>query len=149
MRAQGAPAVGVMGLSLGGYQTALLAGLDADLACAIAGIPLTDIARAVWRHGPLLHTTHAEHHGIVRDALRRGAARGVAARARAPGALERRWIFARVADQLVPPDQVRDLWQHWGRRKIAWYQGAHLTFRLHPNVAKLVLTALVDSGLST
>ena len=27
---------------------------------------------------------------------------------------ERRYIFGAVADRLVPPDQVRDLWEHWG-----------------------------------
>ena len=57
----------MLGLSLGGYQTSLLACLDDELACAIPGIPLTDIARAVWRHGPSLHLTHAEHHGVVHD----------------------------------------------------------------------------------
>jgi hypothetical protein len=62
---------------------------------------------------------------------------------------ERRWIFGGVADRLVPSDQVRDLWEHWDKPRIAWYPGSHLTFRLHPSVPKLVLTALVDSGLST
>jgi hypothetical protein len=61
---------------------------------------------------------------------------------------DRRWIFGGVADRLVPADQVRDLWLHWDKPRIAWYPGGHLTFRLHPNVPRLVLTALVDSGLS-
>jgi hypothetical protein len=28
--------------------------------------------------------------------------------------LERRSVFAAVADRLVPADQPRDLWRHWG-----------------------------------
>src|SRR5262245_43282061 len=42
---QQAPAVGALGFSLGGYNTALLASLDEGLACAVAGIPVTDFAR--------------------------------------------------------------------------------------------------------
>jgi hypothetical protein len=61
---------------------------------------------------------------------------------------DRRWIFGGVADRLVTADQVRDLWRHWEKPKIAWYPGGHLTFRFHPAVPKLVLTALVESGLS-
>jgi pimeloyl-ACP methyl ester carboxylesterase len=44
LRARGATSVGVMGMSLGGYSTALLATLDADLAFAVPLIPLISIA---------------------------------------------------------------------------------------------------------
>ena len=142
VRAQGAHALGAVGLSLGGYQAALLASLDGDLACAIAGIPLTDIARAVWRHGPPLHMLHAEHEGIVRDHVSEvlRVVSPLALEPRVP--LERRFIFGGVADQLVTPDQVRDLWEHWQRPRIAWYQGSHLTFRAHAAVRELMREAL-------
>jgi hypothetical protein len=55
---------------------------------------------------------------------------------------ERRFIFGGVADQLVTPDQVRDLWLHWERPRIEWYQGAHITFRSHPRVRRMVNEAL-------
>jgi len=41
----GVEKVGVFGLSLGGYNTALLASLDSGLACAIPGIPAVDFSR--------------------------------------------------------------------------------------------------------
>jgi dienelactone hydrolase len=44
LRARGATSVGVMGMSLGGYSTALLATLDADLAFAVPLIPLASVA---------------------------------------------------------------------------------------------------------
>jgi dienelactone hydrolase len=147
IRAQGAPGVGVMGLSLGGYQTSLLACLDDELACAIPGIPLTDIARAVWRHGPSLHLTHAEHHGVVHDEF------AEILRVVSPLVLEpkvpheHRAIFGGIGDQLVPPDQVRDLWEHWDRPRIEWYQGAHLTFRAHRGVRRLIPETLAGAGL--
>jgi hypothetical protein len=146
---QGATRIGVMGFSLGGYNTALLASLDEGLACAIAGIPVTDFVRTYYRHLPPLQLSSAERFGLLasdlRDLLR--VISPLALEPRIPR--ERRWIFGGVADRLVPADQVRDLWRHWDEPRIAWYPGSHLTFRLHPNVARLVLTALVDSGLST
>jgi dienelactone hydrolase len=56
-RAEGAPLVGVHGLSLGGYTTALLASLQEGLSCVIAGIPVADLARTFWRHGPRFSST--------------------------------------------------------------------------------------------
>src|SRR5665811_415742 len=41
-RAQGAPSVGLYGVSLGGYTAALVAGIEPDLDCVIAGIPVVD-----------------------------------------------------------------------------------------------------------
>jgi hypothetical protein len=57
-------------------------------------------------------------------------------------------LFAGVADRLVPPDQVRDLWRHWGRPPIVWYQGAHVTFMLDPRVRRLVDATLRDALLA-
>jgi len=146
---QAATAIGVMGFSLGGYTTALLASLDDGLACAIAGIPVTDFARTYYRHLPPLHVNRAEQYGLAEpelcDVLR--VISPLALEPRIPR--ERRWIFAGIADRLVPADQIHDLWRHWDQPRIAWYPGSHMTFRLHPGVPKLVLTALVDSGLSS
>lgn len=148
VRAQEAPAVGALGYSLGGYQAALLACFDEALACVVAGIPLTDIARAVWRHAPVLHLLHAEREGIVRDHV------AEILRVVSPLVLEpkvpheRRYLFGGVGDQLVPPDQVRDLWEHWERPRIEWYQGGHITFRAHAPVRALLREALLQSGLA-
>src|SRR5262249_60239683 len=51
-RSEGAERIGVYGLSLGGYPASLLACLDGELACAIAGIPAADFARLVERLAP-------------------------------------------------------------------------------------------------
>jgi hypothetical protein len=146
--AQAAPAVGVVGLSLGGYNASLLASLDADLACAIAGIPLTDFTRAIFRHGPALHLQDAALRGVEEGAVRRlsSVISPLDLAPRVPR--ERRYIFGATADRLVPPDQVRDLWEHWERPEIAWYPGGHLTFRAHASVRRLVRRALGESGLA-
>ena len=147
IRAQGGTKIGVHGLSLGGFHTALLACLDDGLACAIPGIPLADVTRVVWRHGPPLRIRHFERNGVVHEAV------SEVLRVVSPLALEprvpkeRRYLYAAVADRLVPADQVYDLWRHWDEPEIVWYQGGHVTFRFHPEVRRLVDRALVDSGL--
>jgi dienelactone hydrolase len=147
VRAQGAPAVGVHGLSLGGYNTALLASLEEGLACAIPGIPASDWTRIVWRHGPSLNIRHAERGGLVHDEVQE-LHRVVSPLVLEPKVpFEGRWIFGAVADRLVPGDQVRDLWRHWGRPRITWYQGGHVTFRAHREVGAMVEEALRAAGL--
>jgi hypothetical protein len=149
LRSQAAPAVGVHGVSLGGYQTALLACLDDELACAIPGIPLTDISRALWRHAPSLLIRHGEHVGMQRDEV------SEVMSVISPLSLEplvpheRRYIFGGVADRLVPADQVRDLWDHWQRPRVVWYQGAHVTFGRDPEVRRLLRDALAESQLAS
>ncbi len=146
IRAQGGNRIGVHGLSLGGYNCALLASLE-ELCCAIPGIPLADTVRALWRHGPSLQIRYAERTGLVHDAV------AEVASVVSPLALEPkvakpgRFIFGAVADRLVPPDHVRDLWRHWDRPRIVWYQGGHVTFRFHREVGDLLDEALRETGL--
>jgi hypothetical protein len=148
VRAQGEGPVGVYGLSLGGYATALLACLDEQLACAIPGIPATDFTRLFFRHSPSLQLREGEFHGLV-EAHMQEVLRVVSPLALEPRVpRERRYLFAAVSDRLVPADQVRDLWRHWDRPRIEWYQGGHLTFSAHRAVRRLIADALRESGLA-
>ena len=47
IREQGAPALGVYGLSLGAYTAAMVASLEEDLDCVAAGIPTVDFVDLV------------------------------------------------------------------------------------------------------
>lgn len=147
VRAQAGGPVGAYGLSLGGYNASLLASLDGDLACVIAGIPAMDFARLTWRHGPPPQLRYAEHHGLVHDEVAEilQVVSPLTLTPKVPK--ERRYIFAAVADRLVPPDQPRDLWEHWDRPRIEWYQGAHISFRVHPQIELLRLHALQEAGV--
>jgi hypothetical protein len=147
LRGTGAPRIGVYGLSLGGYTAALLASLDRDLACAIAGIPGADFARVERRFATPMLLREAEAIGLDWDDIE-SVLRPISPLALAPRvARERRYLFAGIADRLVPPDQVRDLWEHWERPRIVWYAGAHLSFAREPEVRALVDGALRESGL--
>ena len=49
LRAEGVPSIGVYGMSLGGYTTALFSSLEDGLACAIPMIPVSSLAQLTWR----------------------------------------------------------------------------------------------------
>jgi dienelactone hydrolase len=148
VRAQSESQIGVFGLSLGGYNAALLSTLEDDLACAIAGIPLVDIPDAMIRHGLLSAIGYQEPESLDTDHMAETmrVVSPLALKPRLP--VERRFVFAAVADRLVPPEHAARLWEHWDRPRVEWYQGAHMTFRAHPRVRLLVEEGLRAAGLA-
>ncbi len=148
IRSQGESKIGVFGLSLGGYNAALLSSLDDGLACAVAGIPLVDIPATMIRHGLLSAMRDRENDDLDVDHMAEimRVVSPLALQPRLP--VERRFLFAAVADRLVPPEQANRLWKHWGRPRIEWYQGAHMTFRAHPSVQMLVEEALRAAAMA-
>lgn len=147
VRARSDAPIGVYGLSLGGYNTALLASLDAGLACAIAGIPASDFAHAFFHHGGPWQERAAAVAGLTRASLTEllSVVSPLVLRPQVPH--EHRAIFGGIADRIVPAEQVRELWRHWERPRIEWYAGAHLTLGLHPGVRRLCEETLRGAGL--
>jgi dienelactone hydrolase len=147
IRAEGAAGIGVFGVSLGGYNTALLASLERGLSCAVAGIPASCFPSLLEIHTPRLLLRLGEKLGLPWDDMRR-IMRVISPLAmRAKVAVDRRFLFAGLADRLVPPEHVRRLWEHWERPRIAWYHGSHLSFHWEPEVRMLMLDAFTQTGL--
>ncbi|HTO05636.1 MAG TPA: alpha/beta hydrolase family protein [Myxococcota bacterium] len=148
VRAQGATQIGVYGLSLGGYTAALLACLDGGLDSVIAGIPAADFIRLVQRLAPHRLLREIDRLGfdweILSDVL--SVVSPLVLTPLVPR--ERLSIFGATADHLVPADQVRDLWRHWGEPRIAWYAGSHVSFPREPQVRFLIDDALRIGGLT-
>lgn len=147
LRCRGATQVGVYGVSLGGWTAALLAGLERDLACVITGIPATCGVRIARSNLPGFVLTLAERLGIDWNALERLCA------VTSPLAMQpavphgRRFLFAGTVDRLVPAAGVHALWEHWGRPRLAWYQGGHVSFLGEPAVRALLDEAFTSTGL--
>jgi dienelactone hydrolase len=141
IRLQDSTGIGVYGLSLGGYTVALLATLEANLDCVIVGIAPSDF----------VELGHAHSHPLIAALSRYGAppkneARSVfrvisplAAPPRVPW--PNRYIFGGLADRMVPRRQVRALWEHWKRPRLAWYNGSHLSFAGEREVRALLREA--------
>jgi hypothetical protein len=147
LRAGGAPAVGVHGVSLGGHTVGLLAALEPGLDCVIAGIPAVDFARMVRALAPGWLLRAASRHGLGLDRVER-LLRVVSPLAMAPRVpREARFVYAGTADRLATPDHARDLWEHWERPRIAWFEGSHVSFFLEAEVRELVRSALAETGM--
>ena len=142
VRSEAAESVGVYGISLGGYAAALLAGLDENLACVIAGLPCVDFLRGEGRLSLGEARREMERHDVewsqVRELMR--VISPLAVEPLVP--TERCFVYAGTVDRLVTADQPRDLWQHWGEPQIAWYHGSHLSFWREPGVRRIVDRAL-------
>lgn len=139
--------VGALGYSLGGYNAALLACLEDDLECVIAGIPLADIPAALWRHMPLQQRRYLQSIDLDQRRLQAAlqAVSPLSLKPRVPRT--RLSILAATADQIVPPTQAVRLREHWGVPEIAWYPGSHMSVRREPRARQALKRALVESGL--
>ena len=147
LRAEGAPAVGVHGVSLGGYTAALLASLERNLDCVIAGIPAACFVRLIRTHAPRPAVRMLELFGVDFETLEL-LLRPVAPLAIAPRVPRARlFLYAGTADRLATADHARDLWLHWRRPRIAWYEGSHVSFLFEAKVEQLIEHALATSGL--
>jgi len=140
-----APRVGVYGVSLGGYNAALLATAEAELEFVVGGVPLADPAAVLWRHLPRLHERFYAQHGLT-EARYRSILNVVSPLARPVlVAKERLHLFAAAADRIVPPDQPLLLSRHWGV-PVRWYQGSHLSIRYERATREALQAAIKGAG---
>jgi dienelactone hydrolase len=123
---RGAP-VGALGLSLGGYLTALLAALDRELAFAIPMAPPVCLGDMAWRFFQRSSRRDAATAPpFDRDDLR-ALFRVHSPLAQAPAiAKERLLIVAGRGDRIVPPEHPQSLYLHWDAPDIHWFNGGHL-----------------------
>ena len=147
LRARGASGVGAMGMSLGGYTTALwasVAGARQHGVCdhrtagaageidvggidfAVAMIPAVSMADLMWRHGESSPARRrAEKAGITGE-LMRDVFAVHAPLTRAPRvAPNARFVIAGRGDRITPPDQAASLAAHWAIEPL-WFEGGHL-----------------------
>jgi pimeloyl-ACP methyl ester carboxylesterase len=125
---RGAPSVGVTGISLGGYTTALLASLEPRLAFAIPNVPIVSLPDVMLEWNPvglLLKTAMLAARVPLQEVRHRMAVHSpLSFRPVIPK--ERLMIVGGVGDRLAPPKHARLLWEHWDRPTIHWFPGNHL-----------------------
>ncbi len=138
-------AIGLNGMSLGGYIAALVASLEDGLTCAILGVPVADLAEILARHSGLKSDDPRRETIMKAKPLGRMVS-PLSLTPRVP--MRGRFIYGGVADRVVHPrDQVIRLWEHWGEPEIVWYPGGHAGFFRSRPVQDFVDNALVQSGL--
>ena len=142
---QGSDRIGIHGVSLGGFTTALVSSLEQGLRCAIAGMPAADGAWLVWWHASATARRECLAAGIDEERLQQvfRVISPLAMDPQVPGA--RRYIYAGLADRFVPPVVVERLWEHWGQPSIYWYPGSHLSVLLHDGPIRYLRQAAESS----
>ncbi len=122
LRARGAPSVGVMGMSLGGYTTSLLATVERGLAFAAPMIPLASLADFARDQGRLGEGPESDQ----QHAALEGAYRVVSPLAR-PSlvAPERVLIVAAESDRITPVSHAERLAAHF-KARVVRFEGGHL-----------------------
>ena len=149
IRAQGGKKIGVYGLSLGGYNAALLACLDDEPRLRDPGHPAADLDALVWRHGP--RSASATPSIAASNATRvERVLRVVSPLALAPLRAERAALDLRGGRRPARPGGPRPapLVAHWDEPRTLWYEGAHLSFGAHGEVARHLAEALRGAGLA-
>lgn len=123
LTARGSPAVGVMGMSLGGYTTALALTADPELAFGVPFIPLASIADFARDGGRLvgLPSQQREQHAALERAMA-----PVSPVHRAPLVdPEAILVVAGRADRITPPSHARRLAEHF-EAPLHVFDGGHL-----------------------
>lgn len=124
----GVEQIGLTGLSLGGYMTALLAAVEPRLRFAIPNAAVTDMRS-------LIHSWFPAHQVIgavsrVRRIPRADIEAALAVHSPLTYApvvpKERMMIIGALGDRLAPPQQSEQLWRHWDRPRIHWALGNHV-----------------------
>ena len=143
---QGAKRIGLIGYSFGALVASLVAELEADLACVVAGIPLVDLPEMFRLHSGPHVAGLAQTHGVL------GPQADDVHRVVSPLAmpcvvpLQRRYIFAGLGDRMSTFDQALRLWNHWDRPTMTAYQGGHVGF-FWSLAARRIVDEAVDAWL--
>ncbi|ORA10136.1 alpha/beta hydrolase family protein [Mycobacterium asiaticum] len=140
-------AIGLNGMSLGGYIAALVASLESGLTCAILGVPAANLVDLLGRHSGLRRGDPRRETVALAEPIGRMLS-PLSLRPQVP--MRGRFVYAGIADQVVHPrEQVSRLWEHWGRPRIIWYRGGHAGFIRSRPVQRFIRDSLVQSGLVT
>ncbi|MGB3633554.1 MAG: alpha/beta fold hydrolase [Rubrobacteraceae bacterium] len=144
---QSAPAVGVLGHSLGGYTAALLAGLSDDIDGVVSANPSVDPSHMFWRDGLSAATRYLKTNGTTQKKSDKllSVVSPMSFEPRVPK--EGRAIIASVADRIIPPSEPHSLWQHWDRPRVLWHQGTHFGLLRTGEGREAVKETLRDAGV--
>jgi hypothetical protein len=128
LESRGVDNIGVTGISLGGYTSALLATVEDRLKFSIPNVPVASIVDLVLglfpANLPVKAVLKATETAV--SEIRHMLAVHTPLTYRPILPKERRMIIAGAGDRLAPPKHARLLWEHWDRPDIHWFPGNHM-----------------------
>jgi pimeloyl-ACP methyl ester carboxylesterase len=150
LQGTGVEHVGITGLSLGGYLTALMAGLEPRLHFAIPNCPVVEMPSLMDSWFPAGHIVRAGLRLARIDPRVHHEAMTIHSPLRYRPVLprDRLMIISGLADRLAPPEQSARLWEHWGRPHIEWFPGSHMVHLRRAAYLRQIGRFLRDTGFS-
>jgi len=147
IRARGGEQIGLYGISMGGYISSLVAGMEDDLEAVVTSIPMVDFPTAAQDNMPWIMRRYDDEFEMDWEIVRAisHVVSPLTFHPRLPK--NRRFIFAGIADRVVRPDQPRALWRHWGEPEIEWFSGGHVLGVFEKSLEPFLEGALRRSGL--
>ena len=142
--------IGITGLSLGGYVSALMAAVEPRLHVAIPNSAVTDMSRLLdgWFPAGQLLKLALHKTGVPEEAFR--ASMNLHSPLNYPPLLsrDRLLIIGGLGDRLAPPEQSARLYEHWGHPQIEWFPGSHIVHVGRANYLRAVGRFLKATGFS-
>ncbi|MEA2347505.1 MAG: hypothetical protein QOG62_1292 [Thermoleophilaceae bacterium] len=126
--ATGAPRIGMTGLSLGGYTTALTAAVEPRLDFVVPNAAVTWLPPLLGSWFPASVTTRVLRAlgGMSREDFARALAVTSPLTYAPVVPKDRLLIIGGLGDRMAPPSQSLLLWEHWDRPTLEWYPGSHI-----------------------
>lgn len=140
--------IGMMGSSLGGYTSALIASVDPRLAFVVPIMAPASFAGLFWDHGegdPFRRK--AEELGLTRDRFHRAWALHSPLSYAPKVPWERRLVVSARGDALVTEAHADELWEHWQRPRRFRFTGGHFLQLGRRDYVRELGRFLADAGV--
>jgi pimeloyl-ACP methyl ester carboxylesterase len=142
----GVDRIALTGMSLGGYTSALIAGVDDRIQAVIPNVPVVEPESLFddWFPANLLVKLGNRVTGT--DRTLSAAASSYHSPLNYPPLVpkDRRLIIAGLGDRLAPPEQAEALWKHWDHCTFHWFPGNHVLHVSQPDYLRRMTRFMRD-----
>jgi pimeloyl-ACP methyl ester carboxylesterase len=131
----GVDRIALTGMSLGGYTSALIAGVDDRVQAVIPNVPVVTPESAFddWFPANMLVKLGNRVTGTDRTASTAASMYHSPLNYAPLVPKDRRLIITGLGDRLAPPKQAELLWEHWDRCAFHWFPGNHILHVSQPD----------------
>src|SRR5690242_8778982 len=142
----GVDRIGLTGMSLGGYTSALIASVDDRIQAVIPNVPVVAPDQTVDEWFPANKVVQLRSLLSNTDSDLTQAATQYSSPLNYEPLVpkDRRLIITGLGDRLAPPEQAEMLWEHWDRCAFHWFPGNHILHVSQPDYLRRMTRFMRD-----